>query len=56
MLHRATDFDREMRNAYKMLVGKFEGKRAIGRPGRRWENNIRMDLDGSRRDGVAQSV
>jgi hypothetical protein len=33
-----------MRNAYNMLVGKCEGKRPLGRPGRRWENNIKMDL------------
>jgi len=33
-----------MRNAYKILVGKHEGKRPFGRPRRRWEDNIRMDL------------
>jgi len=33
----------ELRNAYSILVGKPEGKRALGRPRRRWEN-IRMDL------------
>jgi hypothetical protein len=33
-----------MRNAYKILVGKPEGKRSHGRPTCRWENNIRMDL------------
>jgi hypothetical protein len=33
-----------MRNVYKTLVGKPEGKRPLGRPMRRWENNIRMDL------------
>jgi hypothetical protein len=33
-----------MRNAYKILVGKPEGKRPLGRPGRRWEDNIRIDL------------
>jgi hypothetical protein len=33
-----------MRNAYKILVGKPEGKRPLGRPGRRWEFDIRMDL------------
>jgi hypothetical protein len=32
------------RNAYRMLVGKPEGKRPLGRPKRRWVNNIRMDL------------
>jgi hypothetical protein len=29
---------------YKVLVGKREGKRPLGRPGRRWEDGIRMDL------------
>jgi hypothetical protein len=33
-----------MRNAYKMLGGKFEGKGPLGRPRRRWEDNIRMDI------------
>jgi len=33
----------EIRNAYKILVGKSEGKRPRGRPRRRWED-IRMDL------------
>jgi hypothetical protein len=31
-------------NAYRILVGKPEGKRPLGRPRRRWEDNIRMDL------------
>jgi len=34
----------EMRNAYKILVQKPEGKRLLGRPRCRWEDNIRMDL------------
>jgi hypothetical protein len=34
----------EMRNAYKILVGKLEGKRPLEKPRRRWENDIRMDL------------
>jgi hypothetical protein len=29
---------------YKVLVGKPEGKRPLGRPRRRWENGIRMNL------------
>jgi hypothetical protein len=33
-----------MRNAYNILVGRPEEKRPLGRPRRRWENNIRMDL------------
>ena len=32
------------RGAYKVLVGKPEGKRPLGRPRRRWVDNIRMDL------------
>jgi hypothetical protein len=32
------------RNTYRLLVGKPEGKGPIGRPRRRWVDNIRMDL------------
>jgi len=32
------------RGLYRVLVGKLEGKRPLGRPRRRWENNIKMDL------------
>ncbi|KAJ4427566.1 hypothetical protein ANN_25214 [Periplaneta americana] len=34
----------ESRNAYKVLVGRPEGKRPLGRPRRSWEDNIKMDL------------
>jgi hypothetical protein len=34
----------EKRNSYRLLVGKPEGKRPLGRPRRRWVENIRMDL------------
>ena len=34
----------QFRNAYRVLVGKLEGKRPLGRPRRRWEDNIKMDL------------
>jgi hypothetical protein len=34
----------EIRSAYKMLVGKREGKRPLGRPKRGWEDNIKMDV------------
>jgi hypothetical protein len=34
----------EKRNAYRLLVGKPEGKRPLGRPRRRWVDNIRLDL------------
>jgi hypothetical protein len=33
-----------MRNAHKILVGKPEVRKPLGRPGRRWEDNIRIDL------------
>jgi hypothetical protein len=34
----------EMRNIYVVLAGKTEGKRILGRPRRRWEDNIGVDL------------
>jgi hypothetical protein len=34
----------EDRKLYKVLVGKTEGKRPVGKPRRRWENWMRMDL------------
>jgi hypothetical protein len=34
----------EKRNAYRLLVGKPEGRRPLGRPRRRWLDNIRIDL------------
>ena len=34
----------EGRAVYRVLVGKTEGRRPLGRPRRRWEDNIRMDL------------
>jgi hypothetical protein len=34
----------EGRVDYRILVGKPEGKRPLGRPKRRWEDNIKMDL------------
>jgi hypothetical protein len=36
--------DGEERGVYRVLVGKPEGKRPLGRPRHRWEDNIRMDL------------
>ena len=35
---------RERRGVYRILVGKPEGKRPLGRPRRRWEDNIKMHL------------
>ena len=34
----------EKRGVYSVLVGKPEGKRLLGRPRRRWDDNIKMDL------------
>jgi hypothetical protein len=42
----------EKRDAYKVLVGKLERKRPLGRPRRRWVDNIKMDLREVGWDGV----
>jgi hypothetical protein len=42
----------EKTNVYRLLVGKPEGKRPLGRPRRRWINNIKMDLLEIEWDGV----
>jgi hypothetical protein len=34
----------EKRGAYRILVGRSEGRRPLGRPRRRWDDNIKMDL------------
>jgi hypothetical protein len=34
----------EGRGAYRVLIGRPEGKRPLGRPRRKWEDNIKMDL------------
>jgi hypothetical protein len=34
----------ERRGAYRVLVGKSEGKKPLGKPWRRWKDNIKMDL------------
>jgi hypothetical protein len=34
----------EKRNAYRILVGKLEGKRPLGRPRHRWVDHIKIDL------------
>jgi hypothetical protein len=43
---------REKRNAYRILVGKPEGKRSLRRPRRRWVNNIKIDLRARGWDGL----
>jgi hypothetical protein len=41
-----------MLNAYRILDGKLDGKRRLGRPSRRWEDNIRIDLKEIGLEGV----
>jgi hypothetical protein len=41
---RACSTNGENRNAYRILVGNPEGKIPLGRPRRRWVDNIKMDL------------
>jgi hypothetical protein len=43
-MDRACSTHARMRNAYSILFGKPEGKGPLGRPRRRWEDNIKMDL------------
>jgi hypothetical protein len=42
----------ERRNAYRILVGNPEGKRSLGRPRRRWVDNIKIDLRSIEWDGM----
>jgi hypothetical protein len=42
----------EGRNVYRVLVGKPEGKRPLGRPRRRWEDGTKMDLGETGWEGV----
>jgi hypothetical protein len=41
---RACSKNGENKNAYRILVAKPEGKRPLGKPRRKWVNNIKMDL------------
>jgi hypothetical protein len=43
---------RVKRNAYRILVGKPEGKRPLGRPRFRWVGNVKMDLREIGLDGI----
>jgi hypothetical protein len=45
----------EKRNAYRILVGNPEGKRPLGRPRRRWVDNIKIDDYHSHRRGNLKS-
>jgi hypothetical protein len=40
------------RNTYRILVGKLEGKRPVGRPRRKWVDSIKIDLREIRWDGM----
>ena len=42
----------EGKSAFKILTGKPTAKRPLGRPRRRWEDNIRMDLEEMRGNGL----
>jgi hypothetical protein len=42
----------DSRGVYRVLVGKSEGKRALGRPRLRWEDSIKLDLAGSGMWGI----
>jgi hypothetical protein len=44
--------EKAKRNAYRILVGKPEGKRPLGRPRHRWVENIKMELRETGWDGV----
>jgi hypothetical protein len=49
---RACSTNGEKRNAYRILVGKSERNRPLGRPRRMWVNNIKMDLREMGWDGI----
>jgi hypothetical protein len=49
---RAYSTNGEKRNACKILVGEPEGKRPLGKPRRKWVDNIKMDLREIRWDGM----
>jgi hypothetical protein len=45
-MNRECSTNGDKRNAYKILLGKPEGKKSLGRPRRGWVDNINMDLRG----------
>jgi hypothetical protein len=42
----------ESRNVYRILVGKYEGKKPVGRPRHRWKNNMKISLEEVRLGGM----
>jgi hypothetical protein len=42
----------EKRNVYRILVGKPEGKRPLGRPSRKWVDNIKIDVTEKKWNGM----
>ena len=51
-MYRACDAYGKKRYAYRVLVGKPQGKKPLAGPGRRWEDNIKRDLKEIRCEGV----
>jgi hypothetical protein len=49
---RACSTSGERKNVYRILVGKLEGRRPLGRPRHRWVNNIKMNLREIGWDGI----
>ena len=49
---RACSTNGEKMNAFRMLVGKPEGRRSLGSPRRKWVDNIKMDLRETVWDGI----
>ena len=43
-MNQETEIMGQRRGVYRVLVGKSEGKRPLGRPRHRWEDNIKLDL------------
>jgi hypothetical protein len=52
VMGRACRTNGEKLDAYRLLVGKAERKRPLGRPKRRWVNNIKTDLKEIEWDGI----
>jgi hypothetical protein len=51
IINRRMGWAGEKRNAYKIFLGKSDGNRLLGRPGRRWGDNIKMNFKEIGREG-----